>query len=58
MKLKNVSNVSFAWGSILFGSLGANMLLEGGYLLGTVFVLLALGVLVLREILKKYGIDL
>lgn len=57
MNIKNISNVSFAWASVLFGSVGANLLIEKDYVLGSAFVVGALAVIILREVLKKYGID-
>lgn len=54
---KDITNVSFQWAAILLGSVGAELLGNQDLVLGAVFVLLALGILVVREVLKKYGID-
>lgn len=54
MNQKNLSNITFAWGSLLFGSIGMNLLGEKDYILGTIFVSLSLIVLFIRE---KFKID-
>jgi len=58
MNLKNIQKVTFAWASTVFGSVGVVLLVdERNYLLGTTFMALALGIEVVREVLKKNGID-
>lgn len=58
MKLSNIQKVTFAWASTVIGSLGAVILVdERNYVLGIAFILLALGIEVVREYLKKKGID-
>jgi len=52
MNSKNVSNVSFAWGSVIFGTIGMGLLEKEDYLLGTAFVVASLLVLYLRERFK------
>lgn len=52
MNKKNLSNVSFAWASVIFGTVGMGLLEAKDYLLGAVFVVLSLATLVAREKLK------
>lgn len=54
---KDITNVSFQWAAILLGSIGAELLGKENLIAGALFVLLALGILVVREVLKKYGFD-
>ena len=52
MNSKNISNISFAWASILFGTLGASLLEKSDYIQGTAFVVLSLAILFIREKMK------
>ena len=52
MNSKNISNISMAWGSMVFGTLGMGLLNEKEYLIGTGFIILSLVILVVREKMK------
>lgn len=52
MNSKNLSNISFSWASIVFGTIGMGLLEKENYSLGTGFIVLSLVILAVREKLK------
>jgi len=52
----SLQKISFAWASGVIGAVGVGFIGKGEYFPGTAFILLALGLEVLREYLKSKGI--
>lgn len=52
MNSKNISNISFSWASIVFGTIGMGLLEKENYLVGSAMIVLSLIILGVREKLK------